>query len=163
MEKVNRWRRNGTGAEGELLLLVDGECVMCRGSARFAARRDRADRLRFAALGSEAGRLIVARLGLRLPPGGSFVLVSGAQAWTRSEAAIRTLAALRMPWPAVAAALRLVPAPLRNAAYDAVAARRHRLARRQPACPARPDEQLRRRLLTADAWDRRGPEEEAAP
>ncbi|MDI4647177.1 DCC1-like thiol-disulfide oxidoreductase family protein [Cohnella hashimotonis] len=135
------------------VLLVDGDCVMCRGIARFAAKRDRAERLRFAAQDSAAGRELMTRLGLELPSGGSFALVRGTASWTRSAAAIRTLAALDAPWPAAAAALRLVPARLRDAVYDAVAARRHRLARRMgERCPARPDERLRRRLLEGGGW-----------
>lgn len=144
----------GTAQADRLLLLVDGDCAMCRGITRFAAKRDRRDRLRFAALDSPAGRELTFRLGLSLPPAGSFVLICGAAAWTRSEAAVRTLAALDPPWPAVAAALRLVPAKLRDAAYDAVAARRHRLAglARASQCPAAPDERVRRRLLDAESW-----------
>lgn len=152
-----------TGVHGALpadglLLLVDGACAMCRGVTRFAAKRDRADRLRFAALDSAVGKETRSGLGIALPPGGSFVLVRGDAAWTRSEAAVRTLAALDPPWPAVAAALRLVPAKLRDAAYDAVAARRHRIAARYAAasCPAAPDERVRRRLLDAEGWDARG-------
>ncbi|MDG0791609.1 DCC1-like thiol-disulfide oxidoreductase family protein [Cohnella ginsengisoli] len=142
--------------EGEAdmaVLLVDGECAMCRGIARFAAKRDRAERLRFAALDSAVGRELTARLGLALPAGGSFVLVRGSASWTRSAAAIRTLAALDAPWPAVAAALRLVPARLRDAVYDAIAARRHRLAGRMGRhCPVLPDERLRRRLVAGGGW-----------
>ncbi|MFD2327916.1 DCC1-like thiol-disulfide oxidoreductase family protein [Cohnella sp. GCM10020058] len=136
------------------VLLVDGDCAMCRGIARFAAKRDRAERLRFAAQDSAAGRELTARLGLTLPSGGSFVLVRGSASWTRSAAAIRTLAALDAPWPAAAVALRLVPARLRDAVYDAIAARRHRLAGRMgERCPAVPDERLRRRLLADGGWN----------
>ncbi|MEK0317380.1 thiol-disulfide oxidoreductase DCC family protein [Cohnella sp. 56] len=155
MEKRgDRKRAAGDAPPDKLLLLVDGDCAMCRGITRFAAKRDRRDRLRFAALDSPIGRERVSRLGLSLPPAGSFVLICGAAAWTRSEAAMRTLAALDPPWPAVAAALRLVPAKLRDAAYDAVAARRHRLAglTRASQCPAVPDERVRRRLLDAAGW-----------
>ncbi|MFC3802503.1 DCC1-like thiol-disulfide oxidoreductase family protein [Cohnella sp. GCM10012308] len=135
------------------VLLVDGNCAMCRGIARFAAKRDRAERLRFAAQDSAAGRELTARLGLALPPGGSFALVRGSASWTRSAAAIRTLAALDGPWPAAAVALRLVPARLRDAVYDTIAARRHRIAGRMGArCPAVPDERLRRRLLAGGGW-----------
>lgn len=141
------------GGSDTAVLLVDGECAMCRGIARFAAKRDRAERLRFAALDSAAGRALTARLGIVLPAGGSFVLVRGSASWTRSAAAIRTLAALDAPWPAVAAALRLMPARLRDAVYDAIAARRHRLAGRMGGhCPAVPDEKLRRRLLDDGGW-----------
>jgi|GEM_PF-474291 len=148
----------GVLPDDRLLLLVDGACAMCRGVTRFAAKRDRADRLRFAALDSATGRETKSRLGIALPPGGSFVLIGGDAAWTRSEAAVRTLAALDPPWPVVGAALRLVPAKLRDAAYDAIAARRHRFARRSAAasCPAAPDERIRRRLLDTEGWDALG-------
>ncbi|MDG0808289.1 thiol-disulfide oxidoreductase DCC family protein [Cohnella rhizosphaerae] len=150
-------RRPASGMRGNeseaVVLLVDGECALCDGIARFAAKRDRAARLRFAALDSAAGRALTARLGIARPAAGSFVLVRGAASWTRSAAAIRALAALDAPWPALAAALRLVPERLRDAVYDAVAARRHRLAGRMGwRCPAVPDERLRRRLLDGGSW-----------
>lgn len=152
--------------EGEAdttVLLVDDECAMCRGIARFAAKRDRAERLRFAALDSAVGRELTARLGLALPASGSFVLVRGSESWMRSAAAIRTLEALDAPWPVAAAALRLVPARLRDAVYDAIAARRHRLAGRMGRhCPAMPDERLRRRLLAGGGWSAQDGEAAAA-
>lgn len=151
------------GESDTAVLLVDGECAMCNGIARFAAKRDRAERLRFAALDSAAGRALTARLGIALPAGGSFVLVRGSASWTRSAAAIRTLAALDAPWPAAAAALRLVPARLRDAVYDAIAARRHRLSGRLGGhCPAVPDERLRRRLLDGGGWVLQGSDDAAA-
>ncbi|CAI6078520.1 thiol-disulfide oxidoreductase DCC family protein [Cohnella sp. JJ-181] len=153
MERKGRVGRMGPQKDNDkLVLLVDGECAMCRGIARFAAKRDRAERLRFAALDSAAGAAVMGRLGLA-PPEGSFVLVRGEAAWTRSDAALRALSALDAPWPAIAAALRLVPRRLRDAVYEAIAARRRRFAARGAAqCPARPDARLRRRLLDADGW-----------
>ena len=92
-------------------------------AARLAAA-DRRGPLRFAPLQGETARRL-------LPPAliaalASAVLRDERGLWLRSEAVLRTLACLPWPWRALAA-LRVVPRPLRDAAYDWVAARRRRL------------------------------------
>lgn len=60
-----------------VLLLMDGECLLCHGLTRFMINRDAKRRFRFAALQSEAGRYVLERTGWsgRLPD--SFIMVQG--------------------------------------------------------------------------------------
>ncbi|QJC50741.1 DUF393 domain-containing protein [Paenibacillus albicereus] len=115
-------------AERKAVALVDGECALCGGLARFAAKRERAGGLRFAALQSEEGRYLLRENGLDAERVDSFVLLKDGRAYERSSASLELLGLLDGGWPLLRG-LRLVPRPLRDAVYDAVAAVRHQLGR----------------------------------
>ncbi|MBB6734081.1 thiol-disulfide oxidoreductase DCC family protein [Cohnella zeiphila] len=131
-----------------LVLLIDGECVLCAGIARFVAKRDPRGRFRFASLQSRAGGRLAAQCsgdGAALPD--SFVLIEGGRCYTRSEAALRVLRRLPRGWRLLYA-LKAVPPRWRDAVYDAIAARRRRwFGRQEDACLV-PHPMLRNRLLT---------------
>lgn len=88
------------------------------------ARADGPGRLRFAPLQGETARAL-------LPPAlveerATAVLLDARGLHLRSAAILRVWAGLPWPWRALAA-LWLVPRPLRDRVYDAVAARRERV------------------------------------
>ena len=116
-----------------IIVLIDGECVMCNRVARFLIRRDRDGLMKFAALGSRAANRELDARGLPPPPQGTFVLIINNQAFYRSEAAIRVLSLLPAPW-CWAAAAGIIPRPLRDAGYAFIAAVRYRLLGRVPSC-----------------------------
>jgi predicted DCC family thiol-disulfide oxidoreductase YuxK len=132
------------------LLLFDGECGLCDRAVRFLAGRDRRRRLRFAPLQGEAAApwRELARGG----PGGSFewlVLVedpergAGARVHLRAAAVSRALRLTGGRWAPAGALLARVPRRLADAAYLAVARRRHRFAA-SCALPAAGDERFLR-------------------
>lgn len=129
-----------------IIVLIDGECVMCNRMARFLIRRDRKRLMKFAALGSLAANRELDTRGLPPPPQGTFVLIMNDQAFFRSEAAIRVLSLLPAPW-CWAAAARIIPRPLRDAGYAFVAAIRYRILGRVPSCSLL-SEAERERFLT---------------
>ncbi|MGG3840634.1 DCC1-like thiol-disulfide oxidoreductase family protein [Paenibacillus thiaminolyticus] len=116
-----------------VLLLMDGECLLCHGLTRFMIKRDAKRRFRFAALQSEAGRYVLERAGWsgRLPD--SFVMVLGAACYTKSEAALRVCRELGGLWRLLYGCIA-VPEPVRDWAYDFIAARRYRWFGRREAC-----------------------------
>lgn len=116
-----------------VLLLMDGECLLCHGLTRFMIKRDAKRRFRFAALQSEAGRYVLERMGWsgRLPD--SFIMVQGAACYTKSEAALRACRELGGLWRLLYGCIA-VPAPVRDWAYDFIAARRYRWFGRREAC-----------------------------
>ncbi|WP_420463629.1 thiol-disulfide oxidoreductase DCC family protein [Candidatus Palauibacter sp.] len=119
------------------IVLFDGVCNLCAGAVRFIIPRDRRGRFRFASLQSEAGRRILAHVGLALdaedPAEWSLVLVANGRGYLRSAAALRIAAGLGRGWPLVAVFL-VVPAPLRDLAYRFVARNRYRWFGRKTAC-----------------------------
>lgn len=122
-----------------LLVLFDGHCGFCNASVRWLLRHDRQDRMRFAPSDDQRVASILARHNLAPDPSSILVLrntgTPAEQLLMRSEAAIAMLAALPPPWPAAAAALRIIPRPLRDLGYRIVARIRYRLAGRLESCP----------------------------
>lgn len=108
-----------------LVVLIDGDCAMCNGTASWLARRNKAGRMIFA-----TNRGVAARVAGE-PAGGdadTIVVWAGARRLVRSTAILALLAALGGGWRVLAALARLCPLAVRDFLYDQVARRRHRLA-----------------------------------
>jgi predicted DCC family thiol-disulfide oxidoreductase YuxK len=126
-----------------LLVIFDGHCGFCNGFVRWLLRRDRRDRLRFAASSLPAVAPLLARhadlLELDGAPGTVLVfrhpLEAGEQVLTRFAATLALLRELPRPWPAVAVALRCVPGFLSDPIYRLVARWRYRIWGRLESCP----------------------------
>jgi predicted DCC family thiol-disulfide oxidoreductase YuxK len=119
------------------LVLYDGVCGFCDRAVRFALTRDRRGLLRFAPLqGGTAASLRASHPEIPAEAE-TFVYVEGApgaqRVYLRSEAALRVLARLDPPWRWLAW-LRVLPRPLRDAAYRGFARLRYRLFGRLDAC-----------------------------
>lgn len=136
------------------VLLYDGVCDLCAGAVQFVLQRDADGDVRFAPLQSRPGRALVERFGLGDVD--SVVLVEGTAAYTRSEAALRLAAHLDPPWRWLAG-LRVLPRPLRDAVYDAVARSRYRVFGRADRCRRPPDDAADRFLDGADEVVADGP------
>jgi predicted DCC family thiol-disulfide oxidoreductase YuxK len=125
-------------AEPELLF-YDGACGLCHHSVRFVLARDRAGAFRFAPIGGptfEAAVPTSVRPGL---PDAIVVKRADGALLFRSDATLHILGKLGGGWRALAAALRVVPRPLRNVVYDAIARSRKRwFAKPDDACPLVP-------------------------
>ena len=114
------------------IIYFDGLCDLCDGFVRFLLARDRRARYRFAPLQGETAR---ARLEDRFTGSAieTVVLEEPKRFRVRSDAAIAILTGLGGLWR-LAAALRIVPRPLRDALYDYVARNRFRWYGRRDAC-----------------------------
>ncbi|MBL8757901.1 MAG: DUF393 domain-containing protein [Phycisphaerae bacterium] len=126
-------------AAERIVVLFDGGCALCHGAVRFIAKRDRAERIRFAALGSVAAARVLSGRGVE-PTGlpDSMVVVSEEGVHAKSEAALRIARGLGWPWR-MAGIVRVVPRGLRDAVYDAVARRRMGwFGKSGSICPADP-------------------------
>jgi predicted DCC family thiol-disulfide oxidoreductase YuxK len=126
------------------ILLYDGTCGFCADSVRFVLRHDHRGTLRFAALQSPFGQRAAQRhpqlrnvdsmvwldesAGTSTAPGSDRVSV-------RSDAALH-LAAYLGGWWTVTRIARIVPRPIRDAAYDLIARHRHRLSQAECLVPS---------------------------
>jgi predicted DCC family thiol-disulfide oxidoreductase YuxK len=109
------------------VLLYDGECGLCAGSVQFILRHEPVPRraaLRFAPLQSELGRQVRTRHP-ELADVDSVV-------WFEPPAGLAVLRHLGGLWGVLGALGWLVPRPLRDAVYRAIARRRFDLV--APAC-----------------------------
>lgn len=104
-------------------IFFDGECALCARVVRWVAAHDHRGRYRFASLGGSTAARILGRLAAGAWPAGTVVLVERGRLWTRSAAVLRVARHLDFPWN-LCWLLVLVPRPLRDRVYDAVARRR---------------------------------------
>ena len=100
---------------------------------------------RFGASQSPEGVALLASHGLNRDATRSIVLIEDGQVYLRSTASLRIAQRLSPPWR-WAGVLLWIPRPIRDAAYNVVAAVRIRLAGRANACEIPPPE-IRARLI----------------
>ncbi|HSP41470.1 MAG TPA: DCC1-like thiol-disulfide oxidoreductase family protein [Luteolibacter sp.] len=127
------------------VLFFDGDCAFCSASVRRVNRLDQRGRVDFAPLQGELAR----KLGLETHAagsGGTMVLLreDDGNLFFRSDALIELGAAVGGIARALAL-LAILPKAWRDALYQFMADRRHRLRRISGTC-AMPDERLRARL-----------------
>lgn len=116
-----------------MIIFYDGGCALCHGFVRFVIANGSAD-IRFAPVeGARMGTIVV-----RLEEGIDL---------QRSDAVIAVLQRCGRSWKAIASSLRLIPRPIRDFAYETIAAVRYRVfGRTNDVCPMLPPE-LRSRIL----------------
>jgi predicted DCC family thiol-disulfide oxidoreductase YuxK len=131
--------------ESYAIVVFDGECAFCDRSVKWIIDHDRAMRFRFAARQSPVGQGLLAEHGL--PPEGveSLILIDGVTVSTHSTATLRIAKGLSFPWN-LAGTFLLVPRPVRDFFYRAVAKRRYKIAGKMAACSV-PTPEQRDRIL----------------
>jgi predicted DCC family thiol-disulfide oxidoreductase YuxK len=127
------------------VVVFDGECSFCNGWIDFLLRFDKKEVFRFAARQSETGAAFASQSGL--PPGGagSIIVVEDRRIRLRSDAVLRMLTLLGLPF-SVLGVFRLIPAALRDAVYDVIARNRKRWFSKTVQCRV-PAPSERRRFI----------------
>jgi predicted DCC family thiol-disulfide oxidoreductase YuxK len=134
------------------IILFDGTCAFCERSIRFIATRDRGY-FRFGASQNPEGRALLERFGTSREGARSIILIEDGRLYLRSEASLRIAGRLGAPWN-YARVFLWVPRPIRDVAYQCVAAIRTRIAGHSNACEVPPPE-IRERLISIRASDAR--------
>ena len=115
------------------LIVFDGECVLCSANARFVLRHDRRRRFRLTVAQGPLGAALYRHFALGAGEEGTILVLDGGRLLTDSDAALAIAAGLGWPWR-IAAALRVVPRPLRDPLYRWVARNRFRWFGRRETC-----------------------------
>lgn len=120
-----------------LTVFYDGECGFCHHSVRFLMQEDPAGAaLRFAPLQGPTFAALVPESERAALPDSIVVRDAHGALYLRSAAGLRAGAALGGYWRPLAAIAWLVPRPLRDVVYDAIASRRKRwFAKPDAHCP----------------------------
>jgi predicted DCC family thiol-disulfide oxidoreductase YuxK len=113
-------------ADDRPVIVFDGQCVLCSAFAQFILRKDHRARFRLLAAQSELGDALYRHFGLDAVHYETYVLLQDGKAYFRSEASLRILDGLGLPWSLLAASARLVPLGLRDAVYNVIARNRLR-------------------------------------
>ncbi|MFB6183572.1 MAG: thiol-disulfide oxidoreductase DCC family protein [Haloarculaceae archaeon] len=133
--------------EDHPVLLFDGVCNLCNGTVQFVIEHDPEGIFRFAPLQSDVAGDLLAERGRPREYAESFVLVDGDDWYTKSDAALRVVRRLGVPWSLLSAFL-VVPRPLRDAVYDFVAEHRYEWFGKRESCMVPTDDVTDRFLAT---------------
>ena len=115
-----------------ILVLYDGQCGLCDGVVQFLLQHDVRNRFYFAALDGETGYVYKKRYGIA-DSVDSVVVIEAERAYVYSDAAVQLVKHLPLPYTLLRAAV-LLPKPLRDVAYKAIAKRRLQLFGTVEAC-----------------------------
>ena len=127
------------------LLMFDGVCNMCGRLASLIMRWDKDRKFMFAPFQSAVAAKTFSDYGLDKEDVGSFILIKDNRARLKSDAVIGALEGLGGIF-ACLRVLRLVPAPIRDWAYDFVARNRYHLFGKSDRCMI-PGPQFKDRFL----------------
>ncbi|KAI7985934.1 DCC family protein [Camellia lanceoleosa] len=116
------------------IMLFDGVCNLCNGGVKFVRDNDRKRNIRFEALQSEAGKKLLRRSGRAPDNISSVVLVEKQRSYIKSEAVLKIMEYIDLPFPQLAIFLQLVPLFIRDFVYDNVANNRYAFFGRSDSC-----------------------------
>ncbi|WP_010459494.1 thiol-disulfide oxidoreductase DCC family protein [Acidovorax radicis] len=116
-----------------MIVVFDGQCLLCNGWVQFLLRHDPAQRIRFASIQSAAGQQLLARAGLKVDGLQTLLVIDGDRSWQHTAAILQVLHTLDWPWR-LAWVGWLMPAPVRDALYRWAARNRYRIWGRSDTC-----------------------------
>ncbi|XP_027187315.1 DCC family protein At1g52590, chloroplastic isoform X2 [Cicer arietinum] len=91
------------------IMLFDGVCNLCNGGVNFVRHNDRNKTIRYEALQSEAGKMLLKRSGRAPDDISSVVLVENHRSYIKSEAVLKIMEYIDLPFPQLAFLLQFVP------------------------------------------------------
>jgi predicted DCC family thiol-disulfide oxidoreductase YuxK len=127
------------------IVVYDGVCRLCSRWVAFLLKHDTTGRIRFAAMQGVHGRALLQQHGLDPDDPTSFLWIENDRGYRNSDAILRIVAGFGGAWRLIAA-VRVMPRPLRDAAYRVIARNRYRWFGRHATCLVA-DEAVRARFL----------------
>jgi predicted DCC family thiol-disulfide oxidoreductase YuxK len=115
------------------VVLFDGVCNLCNGFVQFVIPRDPDGTLKFASLQSDVGQELLVAHDLPTDSLNSLVFVENGDCYVKSAAVARIAAHLNGLYPLLSV-LNYLPRPIRDRAYDFVAARRYQWFGQKDQC-----------------------------
>ena len=115
------------------LIVFDNVCVLCSGFVQWVMAHDRSRRFWFTPAQGPIGQALYRDLGLDPVRFETNLVVVDGIVYGKLEAFVKVAIQLGGVWRA-AAVLRILPAPLRDWLYDAIAQNRYRLFGRRETC-----------------------------
>lgn len=117
------------------IIVYDGVCHLCNGSLNFVLRHQRANNaFYFVPFQSDQGRYICEHFSISPNDLSTFLYVSNGGVATRSDAWLRIMAQLAVPYNVFARLTRIIPGRIRDYVYDAIGERRYRWFGQSDSC-----------------------------
>ncbi len=135
----------GTNHPIKPIIFFDGVCNLCNQSVLFVIKRDQKAKFNFAPLQSAYAQHHLNDLDSTAKELNTIVLLKNGKVYKRSRAVLEIALGLSAPWPLLFA-LMVIPAPLRDLAYDWVARNRYRWFGKKDECMI-PTPQLKSRFM----------------
>lgn len=129
----------------EPVLLFDGVCNLCNLSVQFILKNEKNQKLKFAAIQSEAGKRLLSHYQIDPNQTNSVILIADNLVYTKSNAVLKLTHFLRFPYSS-GKLLSAVPITMRNFLYKKVANNRYNWFGKRESCMI-PTPQLRKRFL----------------
>ena len=115
------------------MILFDGYCVLCSGTARFIKKNDRRHRFHLVPIQGEEGSKVMASLKKSGSIPDTVILIRKGAIHIKSDAVLRIAARLRFPWP-LFSVFFIIPGFIRDAIYDLVAKKRKKWFGERDTC-----------------------------
>jgi predicted DCC family thiol-disulfide oxidoreductase YuxK len=119
--------------ESSKVLLFDGVCNLCNGSVLFVIKRDKKKLIKYAAIQSKQGKMLMKKYNIEEAYLGSLIFIDEGKAYLRSTGALRLCKYLTGLWPILYVFI-LVPPFIRNAFYDTISKYRYKLFGKHETC-----------------------------
>ena len=127
------------------IILFDGVCNLCNSLVLFVIRHDKTEKFKFCSLQSETGQSILQHNNISSDNIDTFVLLLENQVHTKSTASLKLLKELGGIWNFFYICI-LIPRPIRDYFYDAIAHSRYKIFGKRDFCMT-PSEKLKNRFL----------------
>lgn len=106
-------------------LFYDGDCALCSRSVKFVLRHEKSEAIRFCAMQSEKGKILLVQMGIDSVQPGSLIFTEGEQTYISYQAVARIATYLRFPW-SLFGLMRMLPPFIGNRFYYLIARNRRR-------------------------------------
>ena len=115
------------------LLLFDGVCNLCAGSVQFVLSHDKSGLIYFCSIQSELGSKLYREQGFNPAAPQSMLFITPEGFFSKSDAALKLAEVMGGPLSCLRF-LKIIPRPLRDAAYSFIAANRYRFFGKKDQC-----------------------------
>ena len=126
------------------LILIDGDCIVCNGFAKFVLSKINGKVFYFSSIHSDTGKMIIKELKLETVD--SIIFICSNQVFTYSSALLHIFRLLGRPWSLVYYCFNWFPVRLRDTVYKIFAKNRFIFGRKNDSCLI-PSSHITKRIL----------------
>lgn len=135
--------------EHRYIVIFDGVCNFCNGAVKFIIKRDPQGVFAFTPMQSELAQELTQRFSVPDVGTDTLVLIKKGECYVLSDAALEIARDLKGPWR-FCYVFKVVPRPIRDAAYKLFARHRYRLFGKKNACMV-PSAEVKSRFVGIDS------------
>jgi predicted DCC family thiol-disulfide oxidoreductase YuxK len=135
--------------EHRYIVIFDGVCNFCSGAVKFIIKRDPQGVFAFTPMQSELAQELTERFNVPNVGTDTLVLIKEGECYVLSDSALEIARDLKGPWR-FCYVFKVVPRPIRDAAYKLFARHRYRLFGKKNACMV-PSAEVKSRFVGIDS------------